>query len=331
MISRALTLKKLFNLWLLKQSYLIAIITRRYVHWGMPANISVEPTSLCNLACPECPSGNGALTRRRGNMTFSDFRKYIDPYISTLITCTLYFQGEPLLNPEIFKMIGFLKKKGIYTIVSTNGQFLSASNCEKLIVAGISRVIVSLDGTTQESYVAYRRAGSVAKTVDGVKTLVETRKKLKALNPLIILQFLVFKHNQHQLVAIKKMHREVKTDRLWLKAPQVYNFKQNADLLPTMKKFNRYTKDNSGEYVLKGAVVNKCWRSWQNPVITIDGEMLPCCFDKDAKHIYGSVNSADTPWQLDNAVGFRKQILKNRKALKMCRNCTEGVSYLFRS
>lgn len=328
---KTITPLKVFNYLLAWLSYRLSYILKHTWQLSAPVNISVEPTSLCNLACPECPTGNGTLTRRKGDISWSLFKKVIDQSKVYLFTCTLYFQGEPLINPRIFDMINYVHSKNVYTIISTNAQFLSQKNCEKLIISGLNRLIISLDGIDQESYAKYRRGGAYQKTIDGINTFMATRKKLKKHTPVVILQFLVFSHNQHQIPQVRKLHKKLKTDKLWIKAPQISNFSKNASLLPDIPKYNRYVLHNN-QYQLKGHIKNRCWRSWQNPVVTADGDLLPCCFDKNAQNTYGNIthSTMQKTWTSSRASAFKQQILKNRKAMNICRNCTEGVNYLHR-
>jgi radical SAM protein with 4Fe4S-binding SPASM domain len=66
---------------------------------------------------------------------------------------------------------------------------------------------------------------------------------------------------------------------------------------------------------------------WSSCVVTWDGKIVPCCFDKDAKHQLGDLaqNSLKTIWQNDKYVAFRKALLTNRQAIDICQNCTEGT------
>ncbi|NBC83066.1 MAG: radical SAM protein [Bacteroidetes bacterium] len=325
-----ITLQKLLNLVKLKISYGVSVFFRRPLQWGLPASIAIEPTSVCNLACPECPSGNGSLIRRRGNISWSLFTKCVNELKNHLLSATLYFQGEPFLNPHIFEMIAYLKRMRIYSITSTNAQFLSPKNCDKLVKSGLNRIIVSLDGTDQKSYAKYRIGGSYSKVIEGIQNLVAAKKSQRKKQPVIYLQFLVFRHNEHQVKEVKQLGRQLGVDKVSIKAPQVYDPEQNNNMLTSIPKYTRYQKNENGQYQLKGKLKNKCWRSWQNPVITVDGALLPCCFDKDARYTYGNIKNSDIQqmWTSKNAIQFKKTILKNRSQFDICRNCTEGIKYM---
>ena len=74
-------------------------------------------------------------------------------------------------------------------------------------------------------------------------------------------------------------------------------------------------------------MLNECWRMWSSCVITWDGKVVPCCFDKDATHQLGDI--AETPlqqvWNSNGYDGFRKALLTNRQEIDICQNCTEGT------
>src|SRR3989338_2689484 len=81
--------------------------------WGKPYYLLIEPTNLCNLKCPMCPTGNGTMPRPRGFMTFETFKKIIDEMGDYLITVTLMNYGEPFLNQDVYKMISYANKRNI--------------------------------------------------------------------------------------------------------------------------------------------------------------------------------------------------------------------------
>ena len=54
------------------------------------------------------------------------------------------------------------------------------------------------------------------------------------------------------------------------------------NLIPTIDKYSRYRKDKNGKMQIKSGLSNHCWRLWHANVITWDGLVVPCCFDKDA-------------------------------------------------
>jgi len=324
--TRKLTPRRLWNVSKLLTSYYVTKWTGKAIQWGLPMTISIEPTTACNLRCPECPSGLRAFSRPTGNLKQDFFRKTIDELHKQLIYLIFYFQGEPYINPGFLDMVKYAKDKGIYTITSTNGHFLNDANAKKTIESGLDRMIISVDGTTQETYENYRKEGNLESVLQGARNIVKWKKEMKSSTPHTIFQFLVVKPNEHQIDEIYKLAEEIGIDEVKLKTAQVYEYEQGNDLIPTIEKYSRYKKNKDGTYSVKNKLLNHCWKLWHACVITWDGLVVPCCFDKDAQHRLGDMK--DKPfkeiWQGEDYDKFRKQLLQGRDQIDICKNCTEG-------
>ena len=301
------------------------MILKRQVHWGMPVSASVEATTNCNLRCPECPVGMKILSRPMGSIDLSHFQKYIDMLEKHLTYLMIYLQGEPYMNQQFFELVRYAGSKKIYTATSTNGHFLDDANARNTIESGLDRLIVSLDGTNQESYSTYRVGGDIENVIDGIKNVIKWKEQLKSKTPYIILQLLVLKSNEHQLDEIKELSRHLAVDELQLKTAQFYDFKNGNALIPENPRYLRYKKNRDGTYSLKKKIRNRCLRMWQSLVITWDGRVVPCCFDKDASHQLGDLNKSSFKeiWKGNDYKAFRREILNNRKNIGICCNCTE--------
>jgi radical SAM protein with 4Fe4S-binding SPASM domain len=320
-----LTFKKIWNIILLKTSFYLSNISKKVLHLGYPFAISIEPTTSCNLRCPECPSGLRSFSRPTGMLDFDFYKNIIDqcsPFLSYLI---LYFQGEPYLNPDFFRFIKYASEKKIYSITSTNAHFLNDEQARLTVASGLDKIIISIDGTTQETYEKYRIGGTYTKVIEGIQNLVYWKKQLKKRNPLIVLQFLILKFNQHQVNEIKLLSKELKVDQLVFKTAQIYSFEKGSNLIPDVPKYSRYKKVNT-DYVITNKLNNRCWRMWSSSVITWDGKTVPCCFDKDAKYVLGDLkkNPFLEIWNNSHQLSFRQKILRSRKEIDICKNCSEG-------
>ncbi|MBI1307894.1 MAG: radical SAM protein [Bacteroidetes bacterium] len=291
----------------------------------MPISISIEPTTSCNLRCPQCPSGLRQFTRETGMLNTELNRKVLDELAPTLTWITYYFQGEPYLNRDFLDMVLYASKKNIYTATSTNAHYLTPDICEKTVHSGLKRLIISIDGIDQESYAKYRIGGKLEKVIQGTTNLVSAKKKLGN-GPTIIWQFIAFRHNEHQIPELRKLAKEVGVDKLVIKTAQIYDFETNDDLIPTNSELSRYSKKN-GKYRIKNKLLNHCWRLWQECVVTWDGKIVPCCFDKDASHQLGDLSKQTFSeiWHNSKYGSFRKLVLKSRKNIDICQNCTEGT------
>ena len=320
-------IKRLLNAFKILSSFYVSRILNKPVSWGLPICISIEPTTACNLRCPECPSGLRSFTRSTGNLKLNQFKKWLDPVKDTLWSINFYFQGEPFIHPQIHEAIQYANDAGIYTMSSTNGHFLDPEQSEKIVHSGLDRLIISIDGTTQETYESYRIGGDLIKVLEGVKNLTAARKKLKSKTPYLIFQFLVVKPNEHQIPEIHKLAKQYGIDEVKLKTAQIYNYEIGSNLIPEQEIYSRYKKNKDGAYSLKNKLNNHCWKLWHSPVITWDGKVVPCCFDKDAKHVLGELEHEDleSVWSNKSYVDFRKNLMQSRKSIDICKNCTEGT------
>ncbi|MEC7004985.1 MAG: radical SAM protein, partial [Bacteroidota bacterium] len=258
-IFNSITLIRLVNALKLFSSFKIAILLKKPIHFGFPMALSIEPTTACNLRCPECPSGLKQFTRKTGNLTLELHQKIINESYKNLMYVNYYFQGEPYINPNLFAMISHSTSKNIFCSTSTNGHFLTDENCKQTIYSGLQSLIISIDGNSQESYVEYRKNGDLEKVKKGAKNLVNWKNKLKSKYPNIILQFLIVKTNEHLINEMKSFCDELGLNEFRIKTAQFYDFKNVNPLMPSNEQYSRYRKKKNGQYELKNKFKNQCW------------------------------------------------------------------------
>ena len=315
-------LAKPVNVFLAGYSFLKSSVSGRAMVYGMPPSIGTELTNNCNLQCPECSSGSGQMQREHGFMDIELFKRVMSELQPYLYYINLYFQGEPMLHPLFFSFIENISYAK--TVISTNGHFLSEENAEKIARSGLNKIIISLDGIDQETYSAYRINGSINTVLDGIKNIADAKKIFNS-SLKIEIQFLVNKLNENQIPQIRQLAKKLRSS-FKLKSMQIINKENIALWLPFNERFRRY-KTKDGNYVEKNSLPDRCARLWFNPVITWDGKVIPCCFDKDAKYVMGDLNreSFREIWNGPKYRIFRKIILSDRNAVEICRNCTSGL------
>jgi radical SAM protein with 4Fe4S-binding SPASM domain len=257
------------------------------------------------------------------------FKKTIDDIHKELLYLIFYFQGEPYLNPGFLEMVKYASDKNIYTATSTNAHYLSDEVAKETVMSGLDRLIISIDGTTQDVYRQYRVGGNLEKVLEGAKNIMKWKKELKSKTPFVFFQFLVVKPNEHQVDDIKRLAKEVGVDEVRFKTAQVYEYETDPNnLIPTLDKYSRYKKNTDGSYTAKNKLANRCWKLQHANVITWDGLVVPCCFDKDATHQLGNLKTQSFKeiWHNDNYKQFRNELMKSRKNIDICANCSEGIS-----
>lgn len=322
-----LTWKRTWNAVKVISSFYISRIRNKPIQWGVPISMTIEPTTSCNLRCPECPSGKREFTRPTGMLQTDFFQSTIDELYKEISYLIFYFQGEPYLNPRFLDMVRYASNKRIYTASSTNAHYLNDDNARKTVESGLDRLIISIDGTTQETYQQYRVGGELDKVIAGTKNIMKWKKELKSRTPHVIFQFLVVKPNEHQLMDMKKLAEETGVQELRFKTAQVYDYKHGNPLIPSISKYSRYKQEKDGTFIIKNKMLNHCWRLWHSTVVTWDGLVVPCCFDKDAQHQLGDLKKTSFRqlWQHTAYTNFRTALLRSRNELDICRNCTEGT------
>jgi radical SAM protein with 4Fe4S-binding SPASM domain len=321
-----LTIKRAINATKIISSFYISRILRKPITWGTPISYSIEPTNHCNLQCPECPSGLGALTRPLGLLRTDDFKKLIDEISDTGFYIQLFFQGEPYINKNLPEMISYAQSKNIYISISTNGHFVNEKNVDYVLDNAPDKLIFSVDGLDEESYQQYRVGGTFEQADNGLRALLKRKKERGLRKPFVEFQFIVMKQNEHQLEVVKKYCNEVGVDKLVFKTMQISSYNNAVKFLPSNKKYRRYVIENNS-FRIKSEIKNHCFALWRTSVITWDGRVVPCCFDKDAQNEIGILNGKafSDIWHSEKYTNFRRRILSNRKSVSMCTNCTEGL------
>ena len=256
-----------------------------------------------------------------------NFTKWIADIRKHTSYLTFYFQGEPYLNPDFLNMVKVASENKIYTTTSTNAHYLNDENARKTVESGFDRLIISIDGISQDVYESYRKGGHLDKVLFGTQNIVNWKNKLKSTTPYVIFQFLVVKPNEHQIEDVKQLAIDMGVDEVKFKTAQVYDYKDGNDLIPENERYSRYKKNANGKYELKNNMDNHCWKLWHSCVITWDGNIVPCCFDKDASHPMGSLISQSLPeiWNNLQYKNFRSTIIRSRKEIDICKNCSEGT------
>ncbi len=324
MYIKACTILRLKNFVKLALSYQLSILLKKPTVYGLPWAISIEPINLCNLKCPECPTGTGLLTRSKGMVSVSEFHQWVIQVSPTGWFVNLYFQGEPFMHPQFFELVSIAKKERLITATSTNAHYLTDTVAKRTVLSGLDIIIISFDGITQDVYEKYRVNGDIEKVFSGVKNLVKAKRESGLSTPVIVGQFLAFKHNEHQIKSYKKLAFEMGVDKVEVKTAQIYDPASKMHLIPSDTKLSRYKKDEkSNEVTLKGEIKNRCWKHWSSCVVSWNGSVIPCCFDKDGDYEFGSLKSKDLKkvWINEKSIAFRQLIFSNQEAIKACSNC----------
>lgn len=309
-----LSVKRIGNVFALLYQYAKFVRGKRFEQIAYPYAASFEPANFCNLKCSQCPTGKWLIDKTPQKLLVENFKAYIDAMSPYLMYANLYFQGEPFLNKHLSEMVAYANRKKIFTCVSTNGHFLTDDVVNGLKQAGIKRLIVCVDGATQESYQQYRVGGNLQVVLAGIKRCVKAKLPIEV-------QCLLLQSTQNEQETLKHMMRNMGVKKVVFKKAQFYD----DYLVPDNMDHTRYVRLQDGTLSVKRPLKNRCFRMWSSVVVDVNGNVLPCCYDKFGKHAYGNLNEQafGTIWQGTKAAVFRDKVFTKRKEIGMCLNCTE--------
>ena len=324
------TPKKCLNILKVEFSYLL----KKSHSIGFPYMLVVDPTNVCNLHCPLCPTGTGKSGRPRGMMTLETFRTAIDSLSEYAVEVIIYNWGEPLLNKHIYSMIRYAAEQNIITHLSTNLTLLTRASAEKLIRSGLEHLRVSIDGVSQKAYGSFRKGGDYHQAMRNLQLLIETRNRLKSRSPLIDWYFLVTKHNEHEIPEAKEIARQVKVDHIHFVSILPVDTFHNAELGFLKDKshplavewlpHNRVLRYNQDRPYLHSA---HCPWLWRYTVINYDGSVAPCCYIDNQDTDMGSIleNSFSEIWNNEAfraaRAAFKKSGATERHRVSVCDHC----------
>ena len=319
-------LKKLLN-WILVEASLYVKPDRP---WGLPTHLQVEPTNRCNLKCALCPVASG-LDRPSGSMDLDFFKRMIDETEGSVFLVLLWNWGEPFFNPRAFDMIAYARDRGIRIVSSTNGHlFAHGEKAEKVVRSGLDTIIFAVDGITQESYERYRCGGSLETVLDGIRNVVQQKRRLKSKTPLINFRFIVMKDNEHEIPAVKELARSLGVDVLTFKTLNPgFNHGtapvHDNQCIPENERYRRFVYRENG----RGRIRNKnnpCKNLWNCPVIHWSGVICSCCNDPHQRHAVGDLRSDSFPnnWSGELYRRMRGRFRQDWDELPLCRDCTNA-------
>jgi len=249
---------------------------------GHPFRAVVDISGTCGLRCLFCPTGQRRRKSRVPFMSFARFKKIVDRLGPYLISMELFNWGEPLLNKDVCRMIGYAHRKGIACSLGSNLNALACSP-ESLVASGLDQLIVSLDGTDQQSYERYRAGGDFQRAIDNLAAVIAAKKALKSRTPEIEWQFLVFRHNEKLIPLARRMSKSLGVDRISFRPAWIYfQGSRYTDWIPRQRRYSRYTVSSIGSGSLAiscSGPGSRCHFPWDTVVIDPDGDVYPCCGD----------------------------------------------------
>ena len=322
----------------------------------LPAVLYIETTNRCDSLCQTCIRTFQTLEPPK-DLTLDELTKLVDQF-PRLQRVLLHGIGEPLLNPQLFEMIAYLKGRGVAVVFNSDAIGLKEKKRRALIDSGLDELRVSMDAATPETYRAIRGVPMFHRVVENVTALVDLQRETAATTPRVSLWFTVMKNNLRELpdfirLAGKIGAAEVNVQRLiyygqgmavqelslygTLNALETQMLAEAARTCQELGILLRASGDTTPEASLTPEERQRPWagcqRPWSLSYVTANGNVLPCCISPwTAKNYAGLIlgnafrESFAEIWNGERYQRFRTQF-ESSEAPDPCRGCGRLWSY----
>lgn len=305
--------------------------------WGLaypyPSYIQLEPTKLCNMQCQMCMNPY-LLPQEKGNMTYENFLKIIEQFPRTK-TVILQGLGEIFLNPDILKMLKYLKENGYYVQFATNSSLLTNEVIHTLSELEIDEIRLSLDTLNPHLYKQIRGVDALDKVIENMKNLVRDVNQ----KSLVMVNMVASQDNYEEIAdmvdfAVNNNIGMVRVSWIQQKGAEAQRKFISERMLPTMN-LETMKKDAKKKGVkLLVNIPNKhhalnCQAIYNTLYITWDGFVTPCCHLENPKIInFGNIlkTSFRKIWNGKKYKAFRKAHFDKESACMNCPHYTQSES-----
>lgn len=255
----------------------------------------IELTNRCPFRCQFCPRGvTGKMTRPVGFMDLALFERLLSelhPMQARYRPLELHHLGESLLHPEVDRFAAAASARGLPTELSVNPALLEPDLGQRLLAAGVRRLVISLDGMDDETSTAIRGPAALyGKSERNLDALFSALAGMRE-PPTVVVQMIDLHRNRHQ--------REAFLAR-W-----------GSTGLPTV---HAIVKDLDGADPDLGRPTSRplvylCSYPWRSVVVLWDGRVVPCCRDDDARLVLGDLREESLAqiWRGPRAVELRRR------------------------
>lgn len=233
-----------------------------------PVTVMLAPTSACNLGCPFCVTGQRSPARPSGTVQMADYEALVDAVAPDAYCMQLYVYGEPTLHARLPELVARAASRGLYTSTSTNATCLDRPMADALVASGLDHIVVSIDGARQETYATYRRGGRLVDALRGAAHLRDARRAGGSRRPRIEWRAVVFRHNEDELPAIRRLAARLGADRF----VAVPGYVQDPAWAATAPRFRYAAYDYASQ------AASSCLWPYRRLVVHADGGLSPCCW-----------------------------------------------------
>lgn len=321
----------------------------------LPRALQVEVTGACNLRCAMClVRYREPLDRHEASLGFERFKALVDS-LPELETVTLQGLGEPLMAPDLFRMLEYGATRDLRMGFNTNATLLTRATAERLVAAGLDWLHISVDGATAATYESIRDGSRFAKVERNVRGLVEVMRARGAVRPRLSLVFVAMRRNLAELPALVRLaadwgipvlrvqnlshsfsdtdpagaYREIRefaeAEALWQSpSPADTAVFDEARTVAAGVGVTLRLPDLDGEPV-RPANGPGCDWPWRSAYVRQDGKVQPCCMLMGGdRAILGDLATASFPviWRGADYEAFRAT-LGTESPPDVCRGCSQ--------
>jgi pyruvate-formate lyase-activating enzyme len=299
---------------------------------GLPVEMNLEPSGICNMHCSGCPRGRGRI-KRSGLLAYETFQQALEPLADSLCNIFISGFGEPLINPHLPRMIALARGYGIATVMNTNGTYLR-QQADGLLDAQLTLINVALDGAVSESYHEYHPGAPFSRTVEGVEYLRQRRDQRGLRSPIIEGQFILREYALGEIDRLKRWAEAIGVERVKFKRP--YLTLPDEEDRPAVESVSDYLKQLGLDHVISTEITTwtpaDCALPWDNLLLACTGQVGICCYDP---HLHlalaDSVELCDTAqlWNGERIREVRRWLAGiENQPVNPCAHCNRMPGYL---
>jgi len=304
-------------------------LLKRWI-FGYPYLLEIEPSNVCNIRCPLCPSPPWLITRRKRFMSYEDFMTIVENVSGVVHNIYITGCGEPLLNRDIWRMVRYAADRGLSTSISTNATLFTDKWIEEVFMSGLDHLIFSFDGVSKKSYEHFRVGADFYVVRRNIERICAKRQELGISKPFLEWQFILNRYNEDEVELAHALSKQWGIDRFHVKSLSLNEHLYDDEKLRELAREYLPRKGRMPykmRYKWKGQVLQPkprgktCALPMQSPVILVDGSVSICCMDINGQYTIGNV--LKQPFvKLWHSPAYRK--MRNRahmRELPICARC----------
>jgi radical SAM protein with 4Fe4S-binding SPASM domain len=283
-----------------------------------PIHLIIEAIYACNYRCPQCFLGISEFKKKfggQGLMSMERFKRIVDE-AEQYHTPSMLLNGvnEPLLDDHLIERMQYARDHGFIDIhLHTNGELLTEEICHQLIDSGCTRLMVSLDAFSPETFSKIRVGGDYNKVLEKIEMFLDIRRQRQAELPVFRVSMVRQKANEHEIQAFVDY---------WVPRADYVYLQTYQELIQT-RPYNYYS--NAPDEIPPDF---RCEQPWYAMFIRPRGDALPCCSFMNYYLKMGNIFESSihevwhaAPYREMRALHQRGEYYKN----DACQKCVTGM------